>query len=185
MATQRLLNCDFFIKGAFDEISSNKAKLLYFYLFINADDFGFVGNANKIIRELNQEEDNDSALVSYTYDNACDELITKGYLFRFFDNHKNQILLVRHFFKHNKYNPKYLTTNYVSLKAQVELVDGCYEMKEKPLKEKIANKTNNANKQIEKEEEKEDDNESSWKEIMDAVSGVTGEEEHDPDALPF
>ena len=34
MATQRLINCDFFLKGAFDGFSSNKAKLLYFYLFI-------------------------------------------------------------------------------------------------------------------------------------------------------
>lgn len=157
MANQRLINCDFFLKGAFDDVSSIKAKLLYFYLFINADDLGFVGNANKIIKSLNEENGEENGLVDYTFENAADELVDRGYLYRFIDKHQNQILLIRHFFMHNKYNGRYCTTNYISLRAKVELVDGCYEMKElkeKP-KGKEINKTNNAI-QTNNEEEKEE-----------------------------
>ena len=155
MANQRLINCDFFLKGAFDGFSSNNAKLLYFYFFINADDYGFVGNANKVIKDLNEEENDDNALVDYNYSNAADELVDKGLLFRFLDRHQNQILLIRHFFIHNKYNPKFITTNYYSLKKQIELVDGCWELKKKPLKENNVNKENNANN-VNNEEEKEE-----------------------------
>ena len=171
MANQRLINCDFFIKGAFDDVSSNKAKLLYFYFFINADDFGFVGNASKIIKVLNEDMDQENALVNYKFENACDELIDKGFLYRFVDNHGNQVLLIRHFFMHNKYNPKYITTNYISLRAKVELVDGCWEMKKKPLKENKQNNENNANN--EKEEEKvvdDKDWEKHWDETMKELS---------------
>ena len=141
------MNCDFFLKGAFDNVSSNKTKLLYFYLFINADDLGFVGNASKIIKDLNDGEIDENGLVPYTYENAADDLINKGYLYRFVDKHQNQILLIRHFFIHNKYNSRYCTTNYFSLRAKVELVDGCWELKENHIKkENNANNTNNVNK---------------------------------------
>ena len=72
MANQRLLNCDFFLKGAFDNVSSNKAKLLYFYLFINADDMGFVGNADKVIKNLDEESKEENALVECKFENAAD-----------------------------------------------------------------------------------------------------------------
>lgn len=178
MATQRLINCDFFLKGAFDGFSSNKAKLLYFYFFINADDYGFVGNANKVIKDLNEEENDINALVDYNYYQAADELVEKGLLFRFLDRHQNQILLIRHFFIHNKYNPRFMTTNYYTLKKQIELVDGCWEMKKKPLKEnKESNesKVNNINNKEEKEEsvivekietDDEEDDDMEWDEIM-------------------
>lgn len=182
MPNQRLLNCDFFIKGAFDGVSSNKAKLLYFYLFINADDLGFVGNADKVIKSLNEESAEENGLVTYSFENAADELIDKGFLFRFIDRHGNQILLIRHFFMHNKYNARYCTTNYLSLRAKVELVDGCWEMKREPLKENKANNTNNTNKSIEKEEEKEivKEGELSWEEIMDSLNSAKEEEHDDP-----
>lgn len=172
MATQRLINCDFFLKGAFDGFSSNKAKLLYFYFFINADDYGFVGNANKVIKDLNEEENDTNALVDYNYSNAADELVEKGLLFRFFDRHQNQILLIRHFFIHNKYNPRFMTTNYYTLKKQIELVDGCWELKENHLrkenKESNESKVNNVNNEEEKEEIDidEEDDEMEWDEIM-------------------
>ena len=178
MATQRLINCDFFLKGAFDGFSSNKAKLLYFYLFINADDYGFVGNANKVIKDLNEEENDINALVDYNYYQAADELVEKGLLFRFLDRHQNQILLIRHFFIHNKYNPRFMTTNYYTLKKQIELVDGCWEFKENHLrkenKESNVNKVNNVNNKEEKEEidiDNEDDDEMEWDKIMDVFRG--------------
>ena len=191
MATQRLINCDFFLKGAFDGFSSNKAKLLYFYFFINADDYGFVGNANKVIKDLNEEENDTNALIDYNYFQAADELVEKGLLFRFLDRHQNQILLIRHFFIHNKYNPRFMTTNYYTLKKQIELVDGCWEMKKKPLKEnKESNesKVNNINNKEEKEEsvivekvendnEEDDDEEMSWDEIMSTLGNNNGDKE--------
>lgn len=191
MATQRLINCDFFLKGAFDGFSSNKAKLLYFYLFINADDYGFVGNANKVIKDLNEEENGTNALIDYNYFQAADELVEKGLLFRFLDRHQNQILLIRHFFIHNKYNPRFMTTNYYTLKKQIELVDGCWEMKKKPLKENKesnVNKVNNVNNKEEKEEsvivekvendnEEDDEGEMSWEEIMASLGNNNEEKE--------
>ena len=167
MANQRLLNCDFFLKGAFDNVSSNKAKLLYFYLFINADDMGFVGNADKVIKNLNEESQEENGLVEYKFENAADELVNKGYLFRFGDNHGNQILLIRHFFMHNKYNSRYCTTNYFSLRAQVELIDGCYEMKTH-IKESKSNKTNNTNQSNNESNDNDwtEQDEKEWQETM-------------------
>lgn len=164
MANQRLLNCDFFLKGAFDNVSSNKAKLLYFYLFINADDMGFVGNADKVIKSLNEESEEENGLVEYKFENAADELVNKGYLFRFGDNHGNQILLIRHFFMHNKYNSRYCTTNYFSLRSKVELIDGCYEMKTN-IKENKINNTNKSNNDSNDNDWTEQD-EKEWQETM-------------------
>ncbi|MBO7715159.1 MAG: hypothetical protein J6S85_16440 [Methanobrevibacter sp.] len=181
MANQRLLNCDFFIKGAFDNVSSNKAKLLYFYLFINADDMGFVGNADKVIKSLNEESKEENGLVEYKFENAADELVNKGYLFRFGDNHGNQILLIRHFFMHNKYNPRYCTTNYLSLRAKVELIDGCYELKTN-LKENNSNKTNNINKQNnESNDEWTEEEEKKWQEVMKELKQTEPSEEETVD----
>lgn len=167
MANQRLLNCDFFLKGAFDNVSSNKAKLLYFYLFINADDMGFVGNADKVIKSLNEENEEENGLVEYKFENAADELVNKGYLFRFGDNHGNQILLIRHFFMHNKYNSRYCTTNYFSLRSKVELIDGCYEMKTN-IKENKINNTNKSNNDTNDNDWTEQD-EKEWQETMEQL----------------
>lgn len=170
MPNQRLLNCDFFLKGAFDNVSSNKAKLLYFYLFINADDMGFVGNADKVIKSLNEESEEENGLVEYKFENAADELVNKGYLFRFGDNHGNQILLIRHFFMHNKYNSRYCTTNYFSLRSKVELIDGCYEMKTH-IKESKSNKTNNTNKSNNESNDNDwtEEDEKRWQETMEQL----------------
>jgi len=170
MANQRLLNCDFFLKGAFDNVSSNKAKLLYFYLFINADDMGFVGNADKVIKSLNEESEEENGLVEYKFENAADELVNKGYLFRFGDNHGNQILLIRHFFMHNKYNSRYCTTNYFSLRSKVELIDGCYEMKTN-IKENKINNTNQSNKSNNESNDNDwtEEDEKRWQETMEQL----------------
>ena len=181
---QRLLNCDFFLKGAFDNVSSNKAKLLYFYLFINADDAGFVGNADKVIKSLNEESQEENALVEYKYENAADELVDKGYLFRFVDKHKNQVLLIRHFFMHNKYNPRYCTTNYFSFRAKVELVDGCWEKKETHIKESNTNNANQINKSNNNNNSNDNENENndlSWDEIMKNLNSMPSEEKETSD----
>lgn len=181
MANQRLINCDFFLKGAFDGVSSNKAKLLYFYFFINADDFGFVGNANKIIKDL-KDESAEEGLVQYTFENAADDLVDKGFLFKFVDRHQNVIYLIRQWFIHNKYdirNLKYLSTNYLSLKAQVEVVDGCYEKKENHIKKE--NKENNTNN-VNNEKSKDINNgEDVWNELVESAKKLDQEKEvNDP-----
>lgn len=182
MANQRLLNCDFFLKGAFDNVSSNKAKLLYFYLFINADDMGFVGNADKVIKNLNEESKEENGLVEYKFENAADELVNKGYLFRFGDNHGNQILLIRHFFMHNKYNSRYCTTNYFSLRSKVELIDGCYEMKAN-IKESKTNNTNQSNKTNNGSNDNDwtEEDEKRWQETMEQLKQNEPSEENTVD----
>ena len=183
MANQRLMNCDFFLKGAFDDVSSNKAKLLYFYFFINADDYGFVGNSNKIIKWLNSEEEDNNSLVQYTYESAADELVERGFLLKWVDKHQNPIYLIRHFFIHNKYNPKYISTNYLSLRAKVDLIDGCWELKETHKKESNvnnANKTNNANKEN-KSNDNDDDWENDWDKTMKELNeSPSGSQEQKP-----
>ena len=167
MANQRLINCDFFLKGAFDDVSSNEAKLLYFYFFINADDMGFVGNASKIIKDLKGGVAEQTGLVDCSFENALDDLVNKGFLYRFTDKHQNQIYLIRQWFIHNKPNFKYISTNYLSLRAQVEIVDGCYEKKENHIKkENKESKERNENKEEKKEKEKSAN--EIWKELEES-----------------
>ena len=174
MANQRLMNCDFFLKGAFDDVSSNKAKLLYFCFFINADDYGFVGNSAKIIKSLNEQEEDNNALVQYTYEIAANELVDRGFLFKFTDKHQNNIYLIRHFFIHNKYNPKYISTNYFSLRAKVELVDGCWELKENHLRKenKENQQTNNVNQENNNSCDTEKEWEQEWDKTMQELNNV-------------
>ncbi len=177
MANQRLLNCDFFLKGAFDDVSSNKAKLLYFYFFINADDYGFVGNSAKIIKSLNEQEEDNNALVQYTYEIAANELVDRGFLLKFSDRHQNNIYLIRHFFIHNKYNPKYISTNYFSFRAKVELVDGCWELKENHLRKenKENQQTNNVNQENNNSCDTEKEWEKEWDKTMQELNNVPTE----------
>ena len=198
MANQRLINCDFFIKGAFDNSLDNNAKLLYFYLVINADDLGFVGNTDKIIETLDKDN-KENALVQYTFDNACQVLIDQGFVYCFVDKHHNRTLLIRHWFLHNKWQ-KFLSTNFISYRAKVEIVDGCYEMKN-PYKGKEINKSNKSN-QINKTNKNNNNNDNE--DLGNNAYSVTpeldqgdlsvedmnflmeeSEEEKDPDALPF
>lgn len=122
MANQRLINC-VFIK---DMEVSNKAKLLYFMFIVNGDDKGFVGNATKIIQTLNNNETNVDFVD--TFDNALNELIAKGFLIVFKNNHGDYIYLIRHWFYHNKYYAKGWT-NYMKFLKKVKLVENEYVLK--------------------------------------------------------
>ena len=136
---KRLINCDFFVSSGFTSIS-NKAKLLYFYFLTNADDKGFVGNGKDIADTLDQcEESFDNVLFNYKYKDALSELVDRHLVIPFVDKCNNVTYLIRHWFMHNK-NQGFLTTNYVSYLAKVELVDDEYHLKtierENPLKGK-------------------------------------------------
>lgn len=126
---QRLVNCDFFTKSDFATSVSNKAKLLYFTFLVNADDKGFVGNGLSIAETMDRCEENfDNVLFQFKYVDALKELVDKRLCFEFVDKVGNKTYLIRHWFLHNKYQ-KFLTTNYLSFLAKVELIDGKYEMK--------------------------------------------------------
>lgn len=126
---QRLINCDFLNFGGFIDNISNKGKLLYFMFITNADDLGFVGNGISIARALDQCEENfDNTLFNFKYVDSINELLERGLILEFSDKHNNKTYLIKHWFKHNK-EQQYLTTNFVSYRAKVEVVDGEYQMK--------------------------------------------------------
>ena len=131
---QRLINCDFLYSEAFNDKISNKAKLLYFTMFIYGDDKGFVGNTNSIIEKLKKNDDEftnqvNLSLIENDYNSALLELINMGFIYEFRDNHNNRVHLIRHWFIHNKWR-KGLSTNYGSFLKLVDLVDYKYVLKE-------------------------------------------------------
>lgn len=139
MSESRLLNCKFVNASSFKVNISNKAKLLYLLMFSNADDKGFVDTTNDLINALNDNEKTFNKNISLellenTYTSALNELIDKGYLYEFTDNHQNKIHLIRHWFLHNRWKDK-LWTNYKAFNNQVHLEDGEYVMGKKPFKE--------------------------------------------------
>lgn len=167
MPRQRLINCDFFGVSGFTKNLSNKAKLLYFFFLANADDKGFVGNGLDLAENLDQcEQDFENVLFQYKYVDALKELVDKRLVYAFEDKCHNKTYLIRHWFLHNK-NQKFLTTNYVSYLAKVELIDGEYHLKgeKKPTKE---NKEIKETKEI-KANETNDNEETSWDELMGSL----------------
>ena len=139
MAKHRLINCEFINASSFKVGVSNKGKLLYLMMLMNGDDRGFVDTTSDLINALttNENELDQSVsleLLENTYNTALNELLDKGYLYEFKDNHNNRVHLIRHWFYHNKY-VKGLWTNYRTFLNQVHLEDNEYFMGKKPLKE--------------------------------------------------
>ena len=137
MAKKRLINCDFLNSGSFKCNVSNKGKLLYYSMIVAADDLGFVDTTNEIINSLEENDKlfNNSVsleLLDTTYQSALRELISRGYLFEFQDNHLNKVHLIRAWFLHNKWKD-HLWTSYWGFYKQVQIKNGEYVMK--PLKE--------------------------------------------------
>lgn len=145
MAKKRLLNCEFINASSFKVNLSNKAKLLYVYMFVNADDKGFVDTTNEIIESLTKNDTDfrneiNMALLNNDYPSALVELISKGLVYEFRDNHNNRIHLIRHWYFHNKM-VKGLWTNYGGLLEKVHVSNNEYFMGKKPLKENNINET--------------------------------------------
>ena len=140
MAKHRLINCDFLNAASFKVNMSNKAKLLYLSMLCVADDRGFVDSTNDLINTLtnNEKEYNDSVsleLLENTYNSALNELLDKGLIYEFQDNHKNKVHLIRHWFYHNRLI-KGLWTNYRTFLNMVHLEENEYILgNKKPLKE--------------------------------------------------
>ena len=156
MARHRLINCEFINAGSFKVNVSNKAKLLYLYMFTNADDKGFVDTTKDLINALMTNDNNftrteNTSLLEDTYDSALQELLEKGLIYEFSDNHYNKVHLIRHWFYHNKMI-KGLWTNYRNFEERVYIKNNEYLIGEKkPLKENNINQ-DNINQDILKED---------------------------------
>lgn len=177
---QRLINCDFLNSEAFNDKISNKAKLLYFTMFINGDDRGFVGNTNSIITTLKKNDDEftnqvDFSLIENDYPSALLELINMGYLYEFRDNHDNKVHLIRHWFIHNKWR-KGLTTNYGSFLKLVDLVDYKYVLKESSKEIKLNESKINENKLNEIKLNTSNDNEENEEDVFSEKPSYTFED---------
>ena len=146
MARQRLVNCEFINAASFKINVSNRAKLLYLMMLMSGDDRGFVDTTQDLINAL-EKNDNELdkverlELLENTYNTALNELIEKGYLYEFKDNHSNKVHLVRHWFYHNKYKVG-LWTNYRNFLDMVHLENNEYILGKKPLKEDKIKETN-------------------------------------------
>ena len=186
MAKHRLINCEFINASSFKVGVSNKGKLLYLMMLMNGDDRGFVDTTNDLINALttNENELDQSVsleLLENTYNTALNELLDKGYLYEFKDNHNNRVHLVRHWFYHNKLK-KGLWTNYRNFLAQVYLEDNEYLMGKKPSKEDKPKEDNlnqdNILEEIDKEPVKEKQKELTIQEMFgkNSVLELTPEE---------
>ena len=135
MAKKRLLNCEFVNASSFKINLSNKAKLLYLMMFVNADDKGFVDTCDEIIKSLNENDNTfrneiNMSLLSNNYESALNELLDKGMLYLFTNNHQDKIYLIRHWYFHNKL-VKGLWTNYGKFVKLVKIEDDEYHLKTK------------------------------------------------------
>ena len=145
MAKKRLINCEFISASSFKVNVSNKGKLLYLMMFVSADDKGFVDTTNEIIQSLEKNDldftnTQNLSLLGNDYHCALTELLDKGLVYEFEDNHSNKIHLIRHWYFHNKMC-KGLWTNYASFNDQVYVEANEYKLGKKPLKEDKLNET--------------------------------------------
>lgn len=195
MIRQRLINCDFLNASTFLKLS-NKAKLIYLMMITNADDLGFVGNMDQIIKTLVRCDDGYEQAkllglqdtLENEYTNAKIELINTTYIYLFTDKHNNEIFVIKHWFKHNRYRGG-LRTNYDTFYSKLELENGEYFIRDKkPLKENKVNesKVKEDNKEISKETQKEKMPDEEWEKLMGEVEDLYNENEEDgEDKAPF
>lgn len=201
---KRMLNCGFVNASSFKIKTSNKAKLLYFYLIANADDKGFVDNVDEIIELLDSNDRKfdgrqESVLVESNYSTALKELMEKGMIISFIDNHDNAIYLIRHWYLHNQI-PKDRIRNsaYERFLEHFEVnKDGEYvkqvsyncntdvDVKEIKLNKTKRNKNNISNKNDKSLEnvgaKQPNDNENwedDWERIQNELNSPTPEEEN-------
>ena len=168
MAKKRLINCDFFNSSAFKTSLSNKAKLLYFYLYANADDKGFVDSTTEIIETLtnceqafNQEVSLE--LLQNDFNAALGELMDRGLLYCFEGRHHNRVYLIRHWYLHN-INLKSTWTNYTSYLNQGKVIDNKYIRKKEYKEYKEENRNNITQDSISNKEDTE-----SWEDTLNEL----------------
>lgn len=104
---KRMINCDFVNASSFKLKTSNRAKLLYFFMLSSADDKGFIDNADELIELLDSNDrkfgnESNAMLMPESFETALDELLDKSLLYKFEDRHNNKIYLIKHWFLHNQ-----------------------------------------------------------------------------------
>lgn len=166
MARHRLLNCSFINSGQYTDLS-NKAKLLYIFMFTNADDCGFVDNVKNWIILLDSQDKQALELINDDYKSALEELGNMGLIYVFTNKYGHKVYLIRHWFLHNKWKKGLLTT-YGKYRSMVELQDFEYIWKESSKE----SKTNQNNDKI--KHNNLNQNNYSWEEVMEEL-GETDE----------
>lgn len=192
MIRQRLINCDFLNASTFLKLS-NKAKLIYLMMITNADDLGFVGNMDQIIKTLVRCDDGyEQAKVmglqdtlESEYINAKIELVTKTYIYVFTDKHNNEIFVIKHWFKHNRYKFG-LRTNYETFYYRLILENGEYFIKNEEETSKENKDKINESKVNKPKKKKMSDEE--WDKLMEELESPNDEDEtpdeDDKDIIP-
>lgn len=127
--SKRMFNSNLVNASSFKMKVSNKAKLLFFYIMLNADDKGFCDNADELVVLLDKNDKlfhNESTLdlVEMTYDGALTELVSKEYLIAFEDEDGNKIYLVKQWYRHNQIPKDRITeSDYAKYLEKVEIND--------------------------------------------------------------
>lgn len=169
MPDHRLISTRFINSGQYVDLS-NKAKLLYIYMFTNADDCGFVDNVKNWIILLDDKDSNALELLNNDYKSALEELGNKGLIYQFINKYEHRVYLIRHWFIHNKWK-KGLSTNYGKYRAMVELSNGEYCWREESSKEDNI-KQNKVNQN--KVNQNKDD--YSWNELLNDIESEKEED---------
>ena len=103
MKSKRMVSTNFVNASQFKLKTSNKAKLLYFFMINNADDKGFCDNVDELIQILDYNDlFNEANIDYYNYQTALEELEKKNLIIKLSDRHGNSIYLIRHWYLHNK-----------------------------------------------------------------------------------
>lgn len=102
---------------AFSDLSTG-AQLLYFHLGMNADDDGFIGSPKRIMKMLGLG------------DSEMNELVNNNFVFIFYTDSKNEIIVIRDWFQHNSIrSDRYKRTVYTEQKKQlVKTENGSYAL---------------------------------------------------------
>lgn len=203
-----MINCGFVNAGSFKLKTSNKAKLLYFYMLCSADDKGFVDNVEELIELLDSNDRKfDSqpqpTLIESNYSTALKELLDTGRIISFIDNHDNFIYLIRHWYLHNQI-PKdrirdsayerFLEGLWVNeygeyVKQMYDSCDTTATVKEIKLNKNKVNKSNNISNKNDKSLENSvvqqpnnnQDWEDDWDKVIQKIESFQSQEEKEGD----
>ena len=137
--SKRMFNSNIVNASSFKMKISNKAKLLYFYIMLNADDRGFCDNADEIIVLLDSNDvqfHNEASLdlVEHGYKSAIQELVEKHLLLVFQNKYEDKVYLVRQWYLHNQIPKDRVTeTTYIKYLEQVAInSENEYDLIQKP-----------------------------------------------------
>lgn len=169
--SKRMINSNLVNASSFKMQYSNKAKLLYFYIMLNADDKGFCDNADELVVLLDSNDrifHNEASLdlMEHGYAQALQELVDRHLLLVFENKYKDKVYLVRQWYMHNQIPKDRITeTTYVKYLEKVAINDeNEYDL--------IENLTNNETKStMDKTEEKEptpSNGDKKWEEQWDS-----------------